>query len=102
MQLPIGAEENFKGLVDIVTGTAYVWDDDKLGAKYRTVDVPEDMVEQLAAYREKLVEAVADYDEALMEKYLDGEEVSAEEIAKALRAGTIQMNITPGLLWNGL
>ena len=95
VQLPIGAEENFKGLVDIVTGTAYVWDDDKLGAKYRTVDVPEDMVEQLAAYREKLVEAVADYDEALMEKYLDGEEVSAEEIAKALRAGTIQMNITP-------
>ncbi len=94
-QLPIGAEENFKGLVDVVTGTAYVWDDDKLGAKYREVDVPEDMVEQLAEYREKLVEAVADSDEALMEKYLDGKEVSSEEIARALRTGTIQMNITP-------
>jgi elongation factor G len=95
VQLPIGAEETFKGIVDLVTGKAFIWDDDKLGAKYRSVDVPADMVEQVAEYREKLVEAVADCDEGLMEKYLDGKEVSAEEIAKALRIGTIQMSITP-------
>lgn len=95
LQLPIGKEETFKGIVDLVIEKGIVWDEDTLGAKYRIIDIPADMKEQVKEYRDKLVEAAADFDENLMEKYLNGGEVTKEELAKAIRKGTIEMGITP-------
>ncbi|MBI1911269.1 MAG: elongation factor G [Deltaproteobacteria bacterium] len=97
MQIPIGKEDTFKGLVDLVEGKGIVWDDDSLGAKYRIIDIPEDMKEEYAEYREKLIEAAADFDESIMERYLEGAAVSAEEIKKAIRKGAIAMDVTPVL-----
>ena len=95
MQLPIGKEETFKGFIDLVHEKGYVWDEDILGAKYREVEVPADMKESVAEYREKLIEAAADFDESIMEKFLDGKSVTPVEIMKAVRKGTIAMGITP-------
>ncbi|MBE9529559.1 MAG: elongation factor G [Proteobacteria bacterium] len=95
LQLPIGAEENFKGVIDLVTGEAIVWEDENLGAEYSKVDVPADMVDKVAEYTDKLREAAADFDEAIMEKYLEGGEISADEIKSAIRKGTIALEITP-------
>ncbi len=99
MQLPIGAEENYKGIVDLVTGKAMVWDESTLGAKYREDEVPADMQEQYAEYREKLLEAAADFDDSLMEKVLEGAEVSGDELKAAIRKGTVELGITP--VFNG-
>jgi elongation factor G len=95
MQLPIGAEEHFKGVVDLVTGEAIVWEDENLGADYSKVDVPADMVEKVAEYTDKLREAAADFDEDVMEKYLEGKEITGDEIKSAIRKGTIALDITP-------
>ncbi len=95
MQLPIGKEENFKGIVDLVSETAYVWDDDSLGAKYRIIDIPSDMTDQVAEYREKLIEAAADFDDDIMNKFLDGESVSTDALKAAVRKGTIEIAVTP-------
>ncbi|MFQ5737056.1 MAG: elongation factor G [Thermodesulfobacteriota bacterium] len=95
MQVPIGAEDTFKGFVDLVTQKAVVWDEDVLGAKYRFIDIPEDMVDLVAEYRDKLIETAADFDEVLMEKYLDGAEVTPEEIMRAIRNGAIGIGVTP-------
>ena len=95
--LPIGAEENFEGLIDLVKGKAIVWHGEELGAKFSIEDIPSDMQAQYEEYRDKLIEAVADFDEALMEKYLDGGEVTEEELKAAIRAATISMGITPVL-----
>ncbi len=95
MQVPIGKEDGFKGLVDLVTEKAVVWDEDTLGAKYRFVDIPEDLKDTVAEYREKLVETAADFDEAVMGKYLDGNPVSSAEIIGAIRKGTIDIAVTP-------
>jgi elongation factor G len=97
LQLPLGAEETFRGIVDLVTMKAVVWEDESLGARYRQEDVPADMQDAAAAAREKLIEAVADVDESLMEKYLDGGAISEAEVRAALRAGTTQMKIVPVL-----
>ncbi len=95
MQLPVGKEETFKGVVDLVTEKAVIWDEDSLGAKYRYDEIPAGMKDEVAEYREKLIEACADFDETIMEKYLKGSPVSAEDIMKAIRKGTITMSITP-------
>ncbi|MBI5234648.1 MAG: elongation factor G [Deltaproteobacteria bacterium] len=95
MQLPIGKEETFKGLVDLVEEKGIVWDEDTLGAKYRFIDIPADMKEQVAEYREKLIEAAADYDEKIMEKFLEGKPVDKAAIAAAIRKGAIDIGITP-------
>jgi len=95
MQLPVGSEETFKGVVDLVTRKAIIWDGDALGAEYRFEEIPSEMAEDAALYRDKLIEAAADFDEALMEKYLEGAEVSNEEIISAIRKGTIEIGITP-------
>src|SRR5882762_1711636 len=73
LQLPLGAEENFRGIIDIVTMKAIVWEDESLGARYRQEEIPEDHLEAARASRERLIEALADVDERLMEKYLNGE-----------------------------
>ncbi len=95
LQLPIGKEETFKGVVDLVKMNAVVWRDDSLGAKFDIVEIPADMADLVAEYREKLVETAADFDEKLMEKYLAGTEVTNDEIAGAIRKGAINMDVTP-------
>ena len=95
MQIPVGKEDTFKGIVDLISEKAIIWDEDVLGAQFRTVDIPEDMKEQAAEYREKLIEAAADFDEEIMEKYLEGGKVPAEKLVKAIRRGTIDIVITP-------
>jgi elongation factor G len=95
LQLPLGAEENFKGVIDLIGMKAIVWEDESLGARYKEEPIPEGLAEAAAAGREKLLEAVADQDEALMAKYLEGAEISEAEIRKAIRSGTTQMKIVP-------
>ena len=96
IQLPIGAEDSFVGVVDLVKEKAIIYVDD-LGTKSEETAIPEDMVELVAEYREKLLEAVAEHDEELMMKYLEGEEISVDELVKAIRKATIAVQITPVL-----
>ncbi|PIQ96421.1 MAG: elongation factor G [Nitrospinae bacterium CG11_big_fil_rev_8_21_14_0_20_56_8] len=98
LQLPIGAEAEFVGVVDLVALKANVYSDDaSKGIKFDVKDIPEDMMELVGEYREVLMEAVSDVDEAIMEKYLGGEEVGQEEIMAALRKGTLELKFTPVL-----
>src|SRR5215472_11031085 len=97
LQLPLGTEENFRGVVDVVKMKAIVWDDENLGADYHEEDIPTELTDDAAAAREKLLESVADVDEKLMEKYLNGEAISEDEIRAAVRAGTLAMKIVPVL-----
>jgi len=97
LQLPIGAEETFRGVVDLIKGKAIVWDDITMGAKYQVEEVPEAMKAEVKEYRDKLIETASDFDEKLMQKYLDGAPVTTEELMSALRKGTISMGITPVL-----
>jgi len=96
LQLPIGAEETFRGVVDLMTGEAIVWNEEDRGMTYEVIPVPEDMVELVAEYREKLVEAVAEYDDTLMEKFFeDPDSITIEEMREAIRKATIDMTICP-------
>ncbi len=94
IQLPIGAEENFKGVVDLIKMKAFIHKDD-LGKEIEETDVPEDMKAQAEEYRASLIEAAAEQDDELMMKYLDGGELSEEEIKKGIRLGTIGNKIIP-------
>ncbi|BAE82257.1 elongation factor G [Desulfitobacterium hafniense] len=94
IQIPIGAEDQFKGIIDLVTMKAMVYTDD-LGTTSDTADIPGDLVDQANEYREKLLEAVADTDEELMMKYLEGEELTEEEIRNGIRKGTIGLKFIP-------
>ena len=94
IQLPIGAEDNFKGIVDLIKMRAFVHMDD-LGKEVVEQDIPDDMVDAANEWHEKMVEAAAEEDESLMEKYLEGNELTAEEIKKGLRLGTIHNHIVP-------
>ncbi len=94
IQLPIGAEETFKGVVDLVSQRAYVYMDE-IGKDIRNVEIPEDMLELVKEYRDKLIDAVAESDDDLLEKYLSGEELTEEEIKRGLRKGTISGKIMP-------
>ncbi|RIJ36767.1 elongation factor G [Pontibacter oryzae] len=98
LQLPIGSEDNFRGVVDLVNNRGIIWNEDDKGMTFTEVPIPDDMVEEAEEYREKLLEAVAEYDETLMEKYFeDPESISEAEIIAALRAATIDMAIVPML-----
>jgi elongation factor G len=97
MQLPIGAEEKFVGVVDLVSMKALVWEDESLGAKFRTEAIPEELIGQANEYREKLLEAAADSDEAIMEKYLEGKEISETELRSAVRQGALALKTVPVL-----
>ena len=94
IQLPIGAEDNFKGVVDLIKMRAFIHKDDK-GLDIEETDVPADMKEMADKYRQEMVEAAAEQDEELMMKYLEGEELTADEIRKGLRIGTIACKLTP-------
>jgi elongation factor G len=96
LQLPIGVEDTFRGMVDLVSGRAIVYTDD-LGTRSEESDVPAAMASEVATYRERLLEAAAELDDGLMEKYLEGQELSADEVRTALRRGTIELRIVPVL-----
>lgn len=96
LQLPIGAEDRFRGVVDLINNRAIVWNEDDFGMTFEEVPIPEDMLDEVAEYREYLLEAVADYDESLMEKFFeDSESITEEEILTALRKAVIDMKIVP-------
>ena len=98
IQIPIGAEENFKGVVDLLKMKAILWHDETMGAEYDVEDIPADLVDEANEWREKMVESAANFDDALMEKYLEGQEITEEELIAAIRKGTISMELTPMLL----
>ena len=99
IQVPIGAEENFKGLVDLIKMKAILWHDETMGAEYDVEEIPADLASECDEWRNKLLEAAAEYDEALMEKYFDDpNSITEEEIIAAIRKGTISMQCTPMLL----
>ena len=98
IQIPIGAEENFKGVVDLLKMKAILWHDETMGAEYDIEEIPAELVDEANEWREKMVESAASFDDALMEKYLEGEEISEEELIAAIRKGTISMELTPMLL----
>ncbi len=94
--LPIGEEENFKGIIDLVKNRAVIFHDENFGSTYDVVDIPEDMVEEVALFRGQLIEAVADYDESLLEKFFENpDSITEDEINNALRKAAIDMSIIP-------
>ncbi|HMJ09398.1 MAG TPA: elongation factor G, partial [Pyrinomonadaceae bacterium] len=95
LQIPIGLEENLKGVVDLIQMKGLIWNDETKGAEYQITEIPADLVEAATAAREKLVEAVSSIDDDLMAKYLEGETVTEDEIRAALRKGTLAMKIVP-------
>jgi len=96
LQVPIGDEIDFKGVVDLISKKAIIWNDEDHGMTYDTIDIPEELLEDVNKYRAELVEAVAEYDEALMEKFFEDENsITEDEIIAALRAATIDMSIIP-------
>ncbi|ANV83219.1 translation elongation factor G [Picosynechococcus sp. PCC 7003] len=95
MTLPIGTESEFKGVVDLLTEKAWIWDESGDPMNYEITDVPEDMKEQVAEYREALVELAVEQDDEIMEKYLEGEEVSIDEIKACIRKGTRELAFFP-------
>ncbi|GAA7205978.1 elongation factor G [Helicobacter pylori] len=97
INIPIGAEDTFIGVIDLVQMKAIVWNNETMGAKYDVEEIPSDLLEKAKQYREKLVEAVAEQDEVLMEKYLGGEELSIEEIKKGIKTGCLNMSLVPML-----
>ena len=98
--LSIGAEENFKGLIDLVKMVAYIYDEtDESGVRFDTVEIPTDYSEQASEYRESLIEAVSDFDDDIATKYLEGQDISEDELRLAIRKATISINfvgVIPG------
>ena len=98
IQIPIGAEENFKGLVDLIKMKAILWHDETMGAEYDVEEIPADLVDEAQEWRDKMLENAANFDDELAELYLEGEEVPEDMIIAAIRKGTISMELTPMLL----
>ena len=98
IQIPIGAEENFKGLVDLIKMKAILWHDETMGAEYDIEDIPADLVDEAQEWRDKMLENAANFDDELAELYLEGEEVPEDMLIAAIRKGTISMELTPMLL----
>ena len=96
LQVPIGAEETFKGVVDLITNQAIVWNEDDMGMTYEVIDTPEDLKDTVAEWREKLLEAVAEYDDTLMEKYFeDPDSITEEEMREAVRQAVLDAKFVP-------
>ncbi len=95
VQIPIGAEENFKGVVDLVKMKAILWHDETMGAEYDVEEIPADLVDEANEWRDKLLENAANFDDELMELYLEGKDVPEEKLLAAIRKGTIAMELTP-------
>jgi len=95
IQIPMGAEDQFRGPIDLISMKAFFYDDETLGAKYVEGDIPAEYLEQAKEYRDKMIEAISDVDEKVMDKFLNGQDVTADEIRAALRKGAIEMSLTP-------
>ena len=96
IQIPIGAEENFAGIIDLVIMKAYYWHDETMGADYHVEDIPAELVDEANEWREKMIESLAEVDDVLMEKFFeDPSTITEDEIRKAIRKGTISMQINP-------
>ncbi len=98
IQIPIGAEENFKGVVDLIKMKAILWHDETMGAEYDIEEIPAELVDEAEEWREKLLDAASSFDDELMELYLDGKDIPEEMIIAAIRKGCISMECTPMLL----
>src|SRR4051812_38763581 len=95
IQLPIGMESTFVGVIDLIKMKAYVWSGEELGAKFEEQEIPADLLEDAKKYRENLIEKLADFDDDLAQKYLEGKEISIDEIQKVIRKATITGNFFP-------
>ena len=96
LQLPIGAEDSFKGVVDLITMKGIIWDEDTRGMTFKEVPIPEDMIEEVDQYRQELIEAVAEYDDKLLEKFFDDPNtITEDEVHEAIRKATIDLSIIP-------
>jgi len=98
IQMPIGAEDAFIGMVDLIEMKAKVWGSDALGADYKTNEIPSELLDEAKARREFMIEKIAELDEALTEKYLSGTEITSAELKKSLRAGTLKLQCAPVIL----
>ncbi len=96
-QLPVGIESSLKGVVDLVTNKAIIWKDEKLGAEFDIVEIPDDLKDQSNEYREKLIEKVVEEDDSLMEAYLNGTDLTADQIKSCIRKGTLKGSFVPVL-----
>ncbi len=95
VQAPLGREQGFRGVVDLIAMKAVIWDDSTLGATFRTAEIPEEVREEMEERRGRLIEAVSETDERLLEKYVEGLAISGEEIQAALRRATVQLKLIP-------
>jgi elongation factor G len=95
LQLPIGVESDFKGVVDLITQQAIVWKEETLGAEFQAVDIPAELQDQVATYRERLIELAVEQDDAVMEAYLEGSEPDVETLKRCVRSGTCELRFVP-------
>ncbi len=95
IQIPVGAEDQFKGVVDLVKMKAVLWRDETLGAQFDVVDIPADLLEKAQSYREQMIEAVSEFDDKLFEKFIEGQPLTEAEIAAGIRKATIALKIFP-------
>lgn len=95
VQVPIGVEDSFRGVVDLISNKAFLWDQSGMGDHYEEGPVPEEMREEIARFRTEVIEQIVEFEDSLLEKYLNGEEIGAEELKQALRKGTLQLKAFP-------
>ncbi len=95
LQIPIGAEEKFTGVIDLVTQKALIWDDDRLGANYREEPIPADLVESAKAHRDQLIETLSDHDDGIMELFLEGKSPEVAQLKAAIRSATLKIEVIP-------
>ena len=98
VQIPIGAEENFQGVVDLIKMKAILWHDETMGAEYDVEEIPADLVDEAQEWRDKMLESAASFDDELMELYLEGKDIPEDKLIAAIRKGTISMELTPMVL----
>ena len=95
IQIPIGQEDKFKGVIDLINMKAIVWQDDTMGAEYVTEEIPAELKKKAEAFHAQLVESIAENDDEILHKFLEGEEISADELRASLRKSTIALKVFP-------